>query len=1234
MPMNDTPRSKKAAVQCGIGVLYFLFGIFIHHFFTSNNIVGVIWPGAGLSLAAILLGGRTYIAGVFFGSFLLNLISNQSLWAIAGITLANVLEALLGDWLIMGSKRSQFYLRTLSDYLRLITLGGGVACVLGSLIGALALLLAGVIPATDYFGNVLIWWIGDTLGVMLVTPLIVAWWQNRTERLTKQQWLETIILIGITFVFGQIVFLDWFDAHLLLKPKAFIFFLLITWIAIRLGIQATIFTLNVIAIQALTGAFLQVGFFADEIPASHFQNYWSYILILSTVGMALATYVNEIMQKELSLQKSETHLRLSQKNGEIGTWEADLANNKQMWSENCISLLGFPDLTEPAWQDFMNAIHPDDRQRVIDAIESHIKNGTKYDVEYRIVSAGNTRWMRSSGQVEQSSDGNLTLMRGIVQNITERRQAEELLRESEQHFRTLANSGTALIWTSGIDKGCNYFNEPWLRFTNRTIQQERGDGWTKGVHPEDLNHCLETYASAFDKREHFSMEYRLLHADGNYYWLQDNSNPRYDVNGNFIGYIGFCHDITERKLNEHRRRQSEEKLRAFLNNISDTIWLIDSDLNISYVSPNVSGLLGFSANELVGSSSVNIIHPDDMAIVAKAQQFVMRNPGQAHTIQYRVHHKAGRWIFVESNGVNLLNNSDINGVLVSMRDISERKQIETDLRIAAIVFESQEGMFVTNAQNEILRVNSAFTTITGYRAEDIVGQNPRILQSGHHTADFYQSMWAYINQTGAWEGEIWNRRKNGDIFPEHLTITAVKDSDGIVANYVATLTDITQSKAAALEIERLAFYDSLTGLPNRQLLRDRLIPALANSHRSGQKGALLFIDLDNFKTLNDTLGHDMGDILLKKVAQRLESCVREGDTVARLGGDEFVVMLEDLSEQALEAAAQTEVIGHKILATLNQPYWLDTHSYDSTCSIGATLFYSHEQSIDELLKQADIAMYQAKTSGRNALSFFDPQMQASINARVSLEADLRHALTASQFILYYQPQFFQNGQCIGAEVLIRWQHPQRGLISPLDFIPLAEETGLMLPIGQWILQTACAQLKYWAGNKQTQELQLAVNVSARQFRQGDFVEQVSEIIRNNAINPHKLKLELTESMVLDDIDDAINKMNALRDIGVRFSLDDFGTGYSSLAYLTKLPLDQLKIDRSFVRNIGVKTTDAVIVQTIIGMAKNLGMDVIAEGVETEAQRQFLALHDCHLCQGFLFSQPVTIEQFESLHKQR
>ncbi len=569
-------------------------------------------------------------------------------------------------------------------------------------------------------------------------------------------------------------------------------------------------------------------------------------------------------------------------------------------------------------------------------------------------------------------------------------------------------------------------------------------------------------------------------------------------------------------------------------------------------------------------------------------------------------------------------------VRLTLVDISKFKKAETELRIAAIAFDSQEGMMITDANAAILRVNASFTKITGYTEEEVKGKSPSILRSGRQTNQFYEQMWRGIHQTGYWEGEIWNKRKNGEIYPEHLTISSVNCRKGNLTNYVATLTDITLSSAAAEEIKRLAFFDQLTGLANRQLLMDRLLQALASSGRSGKVGGLLFIDLDNFKTINDTLGHAIGDILLKKVADRLVAIVRQDDTVARLGGDEFVVMLENLSESPIEAATLTEAVTAKILDVLNKPYLLATGEYHSTPSIGVTMFNGKEQVMEELLKQADIAMYQAKKEGKNTVRFFDQLMQTSITDRAALNVDLRIALEKCQFKLYYQLQATHTGQPVGAEALIRWEHPVRGLVTPLDFIPYAEESSLILVIGQWVLETACNQLKIWEGDPLTCDLQLAVNVSSRQFRQRNFVEQVLAVLNATVIDPSKLKLELTESLVLENVDDTIIKMNALKEIGVRFSMDDFGTGFSSLAYLTQLPLSQIKIDQAFVRNIGVRKSDAVVIQTIIGMAKSLEIEVIAEGVETESQRAFLEQNDCPLCQGYLFSKPVAIEEFEAL----
>ncbi|MGC2167020.1 MAG: EAL domain-containing protein [Gallionella sp.] len=560
----------------------------------------------------------------------------------------------------------------------------------------------------------------------------------------------------------------------------------------------------------------------------------------------------------------------------------------------------------------------------------------------------------------------------------------------------------------------------------------------------------------------------------------------------------------------------------------------------------------------------------------------------------------------------------------------ESYQAQNDLRISATAFESQEGVLITDANSVILRVNKAFTDVTGYTADEVVGKNPRILSSGRQDANFYAGMWNSINSTGTWEGEVWNRRKNGQVFPEQLTIAAVRNAEGVITNYVASLTDITSRKEAEEEIRHLAFYDSLTKLPNRRMLVDRLQHALASSGRSGKIGALLFLDLDNFKALNDTLGHDVGDLLLQQVAARLSACVREGDTVARLGGDEFVVILEELSQDKFEAAERTEVVAEKLFASLRQTYHLAKYESRSTPSIGATLFGDHLQSTDELMKQADIAMYQSKKAGRNTLRFFDPEMQNTLNSRAVIEGDLHRALELGQLHLYYQIQMDNLNAPIGTEVLIRWLHPEQGLVSPAKFIPLAEETGLILPIGHWVLDTACAQISSWQDNAKTRDLVIAVNVSAKQFHQREFVGEVRSALSQHAVRPELLKLELTESMLLDNIEGTIATMVELKKLGVQFSLDDFGTGYSSLQYLKRLPLDQLKIDQSFVHDIEFDSSDRAIVGTIIAMAHSLNLDVIAEGVETEQQRQLLLDMGCTHFQGYLFGKPVPLQQFEVL----
>ncbi|MFA4970731.1 MAG: EAL domain-containing protein, partial [Sulfuritalea sp.] len=571
----------------------------------------------------------------------------------------------------------------------------------------------------------------------------------------------------------------------------------------------------------------------------------------------------------------------------------------------------------------------------------------------------------------------------------------------------------------------------------------------------------------------------------------------------------------------------------------------------------------------------------------------------------------------------------IAGYLGIATSIEERKRAEANLRVAAIAFESQEGMMITDAEGVIVRVNQAFTRLTGYNAEEVIGGTPALLKSGRHDAAYYQRMWDALKDKGHWQGEIWNRRKNGKIYAEMLTISSVVAPDGQVSNYIGTFSDISRNTEAEAEIHRLAFYDPLTQLPNRRLLLDRLQQAIAASARSGREGALLFIDLDNFKVLNDTLGHDKGDLLLQQVAERLTASVRETDTVARLGGDEFVVMLEGLGAGPEKAGPQARMVGEKILAALNRPYLLGEHKHHSTPSIGVALFGENHDTVDELLKRADFAMYQSKAAGRNTLRFFDPEMQAAVTARAGFETELRQGLQDNQFLLHYQSQVDGRGNLTGVEALVRWQHPQRGLVPPGQFIPLAEESGLILSLGQWVLEAACGQLVEWAAKPEMAHLTVAVNVSARQFHHPDFVEQVLAILDRTGADPARLKLELTESLLLADVEEVIARMTVLKARGVGFSLDDFGTGYSSLSYLKRLPLDQLKIDQTFVRDVLTDPNDAAIAKAIITLGQSLGLAVIAEGVETEGQRGFLASHGCDAYQGYLFGRPVPAQGIDA-----
>ena len=591
-----------------------------------------------------------------------------------------------------------------------------------------------------------------------------------------------------------------------------------------------------------------------------------------------------------------------------------------------------------------------------------------------------------------------------------------------------------------------------------------------------------------------------------------------------------------------------------------------------------------------------------------------------------LHHGVRRfWLFVV---IELAGGIVIAGATATVLYLRAKQKADADLRVSATAFESHEGMAITDASNEVLQVNRAFLAITGFSESDLLGRPLTMCDLASHDEAFVRTLWEAVAADGAWQGEVWQRRKDGTTFPSGMVVTAVRNGAGQTTHHVCALTDITERKASEQEIRNLALYDFLTQLPNRRCLMERLDHALAASERAGQCGALLFIDLDNFKDLNDTLGHNVGDLLLQQVAQRLIDCVRDSDTVARLGGDEFVIMLENLAEDPQLAAEQAREIGAKLLARQGEPYVFGTHKHSCTSSIGISIFRGRQASVEDLLKQTDLAMYQAKANGRNTMCFFDPAMQAVVSARAALDADLRLGMAQRQFALPYQPQVDAEGRITGAEALLRWHHPRRGLVPPVDFIGAAEASGLIVPLGAWVLEEACARLVAWRGHAQLSHLSLSVNVSPRQFHQSDFVEQVLATLAASGADPRRLKLELTESLLLDDVEASIAKMSRLNGAGIGISLDDFGTGYSSLAYLKRLPIYQLKIDRSFVRDILTSPEDAAITRTILTLADSMGLSAMAEGVETEEQLQFLTRQGCQAYQGYLFGKPMPAPLFE------
>lgn len=994
-------------------------------------------------------------------------------------------------------------------------------------------------------------------------------------------------------------------------------------------------------------------------------------------------------------------------------------------------ILGYP---LDAWfePDFwMEHIHPDDRQRVVDLWASQTRDGLDHEFEYRMIAAdGRTVWLKVSVSVT-SKDGVPATCSGVMVEISDLKRAQ--LESAEQaHF--LQQLGDAMpspmFWkdAQGRYQGCNKAFEDYIGIA-------RADLIGKTVYDISPAELAGTYAAAdqelFDRQGTQVYNAQVKYHDGSRRHVTFNKATFLKSDGTLGGLVGVMLDITERKNLADALQEKHDLLQSVIESVPCGIALTDKDQKPvlwNMLAKEVLAATGTPTSE-AGKSELDRDKPfemqvgdrviegrvaraadgyvyayrdvteeravreelvretaslnavlqhmpqgisvfdealrlrhwnDGMAEVLNLQPEVLfrgayfddlirisaqrgeYGPGDPETHVARFHALAEQFEPHEferkrSTGkINLVSgrpmwvDGKLAGFVTTYTDITERKHTERMLQLSETVFNNTAmGIAVTDSQRRIIKVNAAFCAITGYKECEVLGKTHAVLSSGRQGPAFYQEMWREIEKTGSWNGEIWNRKKSGELYAEHLSIKRVVDKTGAVTNYIGIFTDISNYKIAQDQIEQLSFFDALTGLPNRALLRDRLQQVLHAATRHERHVALLLIDLDRLAHINDSLGHRIGDLLLLRLKERWQPLVRATDTLSRHIGDEFAVIVDDL-KNAQDAAELAE----RLLGALNDPFDLEGQEVNVSACVGISIFPTDGGTADTMLKNADVALHHAKESETGRFQFFKEEMNHAAMERLLIESSLRQALARGEFLIYYQPQVdLVSGRIKGMEALARWQHPELGLVSPAKFIPIAEDTGQIVAIGAWIMKQACLQAREWNASPNT-DLTVAVNVSAKQFNHVGFAEQVRQVLQETGLPPHHLELEITESVIMERPEHVVSVMQELRDIGVRFSIDDFGTGYSSLSQLKRFPIDTLKIDQSFTRDIGIDENGTTITRAVIALGRSMQLQVVAEGVETNEQQQFLAEHGCHGMQGYLFSKPVDAAAFSALLEAR
>ncbi len=835
-------------------------------------------------------------------------------------------------------------------------------------------------------------------------------------------------------------------------------------------------------------------------------------------------------------------------------------------------------------------------------------------------------------------------------DITSRKRIEVSLIERERFWSEVVRAVPDTLYVHDIPgKRVMFSNNhlgPQLGYSKAELRALGDKLWEKILHPDDveLYQRMRNIQQVVGNEVLMQFELRWRHRDGSWHWfdIREQALAR-DAQGRVSRLIGIAKDITAQIEDRESLRENERRYRLLAESTSDVIYTTDAQLQLNYVSSSVEEALGYSSEWIMQHGmQQTAANPAQIVGVIELLERIRAAAGQPEALSrlrqlgsqqffFDCLRADGQKIPVELRLMLMWDERDrFLGLHCIARDISQQRRAEKDLRMAATVFEhSTAAILVTDPTGAIVQVNHAFSRITGYQASEVLDRHPGVLTANHQQAGALQYIIDHLELRGSWEGEIWLKRKQGDLYPAWIGITAIRDDEGDLVSYVCFFSDISERKASEQRIHRLAYYDVLTQLPNRSLFQDRLHSALQHAERHGEWLVLMFLDLDRFKPINDSLGHAAGDRMLKEVAARLLGCVDEDETVARMGGDEFTLLLASRStrEGALNRAIH---VAEAILAAMAQPFLLEGREFFVTASIGIALSPQDGQELSQLMKNADTAMYHAKEMGKNNFQFYQAEMNARALERLELESDLRHALEQGQFVLYYQPQFSGDGRCLtGAEALLRWQHPTRGLVSPVEFIPVLEELGLVVQVGDWALAEACAQMNRWQAAGMSIP-KISVNLSARQFADGQLGLRISRILQEHQLPPTALEVELTESILMRDVGETLQILAGLKRLGLCIAVDDFGTGYSSLNYLKQFPIDVLKIDRSFVDGLPEGEQDAQIARAIIAMAHSLNLAVIAEGVETQAQLDFLREHGCDQVQGYLFGKPMPASQFSQL----